>query len=175
MTTRRFPARLAAAIAALAATTLAPLPATAGTPTDSPPDYTSEFMAGYACRDFGLRIDVWEGKSRSKDVRDGHGRLRTIGVSRGGAFRYTNMVTGKQAMSYPQGSVQLTTTYEADGSQKVAFLGSLLLIWFPTDIPAGPSTVFYDPGHVVYTLSPEGVGTLLRSQGRTTDVCAELS
>ena len=140
-----------------------------------PPDFTAQYPAGMACSDFGLQVEVWNGQGKSKDLGDHHGKHRTLNIGRGGAFRYTNMLTGKQASSEPQGTLQLTTTFDADGSQKVTVLGSLLLIWFPTDIPAGPSTTFYDRGLVSFKLSPDGVGTLLKSKGASLDVCAALS
>jgi len=167
-----FAAWLLAATASLAMHS----PAAARSAADpGPPDFSVEFPAGIACSNFVLRLEVWEGQGRTKELKDRNGKLRSLHIGHGGAFRYTNMLTNQQASSQSQGTLQLTTTYEADGSQKVSFLGSVLVIWFPTDIPAGPWTHFYDKGLVAYTLSPDGVGTLVREQGVFTDICAALS
>ena len=168
MNHRHFSACLLAAAAAMVC-----LPAAADD--QGPPDFTAQYPEGMACSNFSLQVEVWNGQGKTKDLGDHNGRHRTLSIGRGGAFRYTNMLTGKQATSESQGTLQLTTTFDADGSQKVNILGSLLLIWFPTDIPAGPSTTFYDRGQVFFKLSPDGVGTLVKSKGASMDVCAALS
>ena len=50
----------------------------------------------------------------------------------------------------------------------------MLLVWFPSDIPAGPWTIL-NSGRAVFSLSPAGVGTLGSVAGDSTDVCAALS
>ncbi|HSI56182.1 MAG TPA: hypothetical protein VLA16_01415 [Ideonella sp.] len=173
MNHRHFAAWLLAAAASLAIQSPAAAARSAADP--GPPDFSAEFPAGIACSNFGLRLEVWEGQGRTKELKDRNGKLRSLHIGHGGSFRYTNMLTDKQASSQSHGTLQLTTTYEVDGSQKISFLGSVLLIWFPTDIPAGPSTTFFDRGLLVYTLSPDGVGTMVRSKGESTDICAALS
>ncbi|MFN8490788.1 MAG: hypothetical protein U0350_24565 [Caldilineaceae bacterium] len=49
-----------------------------------------------------------------------------------------------------------------------------MIILFPTDVPAGPSTTQY-VGQVVYTVDAAGVFTLQQVSGQTTDICAALS
>jgi hypothetical protein len=50
-----------------------------------------------------------------------------------------------------------------------------VLVLYPTDVPAGPSTTLY-VGSVVYTVDLlTGVFTLNAHSGRTTDICAALS
>ena len=52
--------------------------------------------------------------------------------------------------------------------------GHNILILFPTDIPAGPSTTLY-VGRVVFTVDANGVYTLGSTSGRSTDICAALA
>jgi len=50
-----------------------------------------------------------------------------------------------------------------------------VIILFPTDVPAGPSTTLY-VGSVVYTVDrASGVFTVKTHSGTTTDICAALS
>ncbi len=72
-----------------------------------------------------------------------------------------------------QGVQQHIVVYP-DGSQKYTTNGALLLVMFPTDIPAGPSTVYYN-GHSELTITAAGVGTLEKATGHKRDICAELS
>ena len=48
-----------------------------------------------------------------------------------------------------------------------------MLILFPTDVPAGPSTTLH-VGRVVYTIDTNGVFTVQRVSGTSTDICAAL-
>jgi hypothetical protein len=59
------------------------------------------------------------------------------------------------------------TTFQATGKN--------VLILFPTDVPAGPSSTLYT-GRLVYTVdNTTGVFTVVSSSGRTTDLCALVS
>ena len=64
--------------------------------------------------------------------------------------------------------------FNPDGSLLAKSLGHVVLIKFPADIPAGPSTTLY-VGQIVYTLDPAGAWTLESRRGNSTDICAELS
>ena len=67
-------------------------------------------------------------------------------------------------MTTPDGR---TTTFTATGH--------FVLILFPTDVPAGPSTTYY-VGRVVVTIDNlTGVFTLQETRGTATDLCAALS
>ena len=52
--------------------------------------------------------------------------------------------------------------------------GHTILIMFPTDVPAGPSTTLYI-GRVVFTVDPALVATIVSTAGRRVDICAALS
>ena len=54
-------------------------------------------------------------------------------------------------------------------------MGHLVLIMFPSDVPAGPSTTLY-VGRVVFDVdNATGVFTLREARGNATDLCAALS
>ena len=71
------------------------------------------------------------------------------------------------------GSVS-STTLDPDGSSTTRSTGHNVLILFPTDVPAGPSTTLY-VGQVTYEVDAEGIFTITGSSGRTRDLCDELS
>jgi len=56
----------------------------------------------------------------------------------------------------------------------VQLSGHNVLILFPSDIPAGPTTIQYI-GHVEYTVDAQGVFTVTKTTGRQVDICAALS
>jgi WD40 repeat protein len=69
------------------------------------------------------------------------------------------------------------TTLNPDGTWTVAGTGLNTIILFPTDTPAGPSTVLYI-GRIVYTLEQPGVEnifTLQSFKGTSKDICEVLS
>jgi hypothetical protein len=61
-----------------------------------------------------------------------------------------------------------------DGSQTWMMMGHNVLILFPTDVPAGPSTTLY-VGRIVFTVDISGVYTLQSTNGTSVDICAALS
>ena len=70
------------------------------------------------------------------------------------------------------GSVE-KTSLNPDGGFTSMVMGHNVIIFFPTDIPPGPSTTLY-VGRVTYSVDPSGVWTLLSTAGNATDLCAEL-
>ena len=52
--------------------------------------------------------------------------------------------------------------------------GHTIVIMFPTDVPAGPTTTLYT-GRVALRTSPAGVTTIVRESGRALDICAALT
>jgi hypothetical protein len=67
----------------------------------------------------------------------------------------------------------MRTTANDDGTSTVVLTGHWVLILFPTDIPAGPSTTLH-VGRVVYN-DDAGLFTVLEVRGRTTDLCTILA
>lgn len=130
------------------------------------------FNAGEACS-FGLMIEA-RGANPTKTLPDKYGNVRTISAGRGSAFAFTNMATGATLSVAANGSVVQTTT-TPDGMTTVVATGHDLLILFPTDVPAGPSTTLY-VGRVVFTINgTTGVFTLQEARGQATDICAALA
>jgi hypothetical protein len=87
---------------------------------------------------------------------------------------FTNLATGKTLALSSNGSVE-RDTFNADRTiTTVDALGYNVIILFPTDVPAGPSTTLY-VGRVVYTVDAAGVFRIQTHSGPTTDICAALS
>jgi hypothetical protein len=101
-----------------------------------------------------------------------HKNGRVISAGKGFTLTFTNEATGKTVTIRSSGSVQKTTTHP-DGSSTVEITGGNVLILFPSDVPAGPSTKQY-VGRVVYTVDANGVFTVQSTSGTQRDVCAEL-
>ena len=130
--------------------------------------------AGQAC-EFALRIEADTNPNRVvREWRDSDGTLvRTLEAGHAGDVTLVNAETGASLTLEGQGAVN-HTTYNPDGSWTTSLTGNWVLILFPTDIPAGPSTTLY-VGRVTYTSTPTFDFTLVGSSGRQTDLCAELS
>jgi hypothetical protein len=77
-------------------------------------------------------------------------------------------------MALPANGAVSKTVINADGSQTVALSGHNVLILFPTDVAAGPSTTLY-VSHVVFTVNVNGVFTLVSTSGTATNICATVS
>ena len=109
--------------------------------------------AGQACS-FALGIDFGgSGKRVEREFVDAEGNLVRI-------------------LSAGVGS-QLTFTNLSNGTQTVITTGHNVLILFPTDVPAGPSTTLY-VGRVTYTVDANDVFVLQSTSGTATDICAAL-
>ena len=96
-----------------------------------------------------------------------------ISAGTGFDLTFTNTSTGKSLSLRSNGSVT-RTTFHPDGTRSVVSTGHNVLVLFPTDVPAGPSTTLY-VGRVTYDVAPGEVFTLTGASGRTTDVCAAIA
>ena len=152
---------------AFASPTSAPVPA-------DPPDYAVEFPAGWACSNFGLRLEGWSGKGQFRELKDKNGYTRLAFAGQGDAWRLTNLLNGKSISTRNNGASALYKTYLADGSTKVSVRGHALIVWYPTDLPPGPWTSLHS-GQLEYQLSPSGQGSLVSMKGHSTDVCTALN
>ncbi|MHA7264458.1 hypothetical protein ACX80W_14765 [Arthrobacter sp. TMN-37] len=136
-------------------------------------DYSIKLPEGQGCP-FALQIDGTGGNLHVKDFYDKDGdKVRTIQAGKGVFLTYTNLDTGKSISFDTSGSVS-KTTYNPDGTSTVRVSGHNGLIFFPSDVPAGPTTTQYI-GTVVYTVDAAGVFTLISTSGQAVDVCAALS
>ena len=152
---------LAAALAALAI----PVPAQAA------PDFVLVLPAGVAC-EFELEVSGTGGPTVTKEFTDRDGNLvRTLTAGRGTALTFRNVSTDAMVSLESNGSVSHTTIH-ADGSSTVQSTGHNVLILFPTDVPAGPTTTLY-VGRVTYDVAA-GVFSITGSSGQTRDICSEL-
>lgn len=140
----------------------------------NPPDAVIELPAGTACNDFALRIEIRGGNRVFKEFRDKNGEVvRTLSAGKGSALSFTNLSNGATLALKANGAVA-HTRFNRDGSSTVAVTGHNVLILFPTDIPAGPSTTLH-VGRVVYTVDTDGVFTVQKVRGKRTDICAILT
>jgi hypothetical protein len=141
-------------------------------PTD-PPAFTIELPAGLACN-FDLSIEGFGGNRHLKEFTDKNGNVvRTIQAGTGSALRFTNLTTGETFSTKSNGAVA-HIRFNPDGSFTETDTGHNILILFPTDVPAGPSTMLI-VGRVVFTVDINGVFTVLDVSGRTIDICAALT
>jgi hypothetical protein len=136
-------------------------------------DVEFDLPAGQACA-FPLHVVGTGDKRIMREFTDRNGNVvRTLAAGKGFTLTFTNVDTGESLTLPSSGSVQRTTV-NSDGTSTVVSTGHNVLIFFPTDIPAGPSTTLY-VGQVVYTVDASGVFTLQSTSGRTTDLCALLA
>lgn len=98
---------------------------------------------------------------------------RTVAAGTGSTLVFTNLSTGKSLTLKSNGAPQ-QTTINGDGTQTVTAEGHNVVILFPTDSPAGPSTTLI-VGRLVYDVDSAGNSTVESVSGTTTDVCARLA
>jgi hypothetical protein len=136
--------------------------------------FHDEFDPGVACT-FGLAVDGVGGDKRVErtfvDVDGNPVRILSAGV--GSQLTFTNLSNDATIALRANGAVQ-QTVFNADGSATVTSTGHNVLILFPSDVPAGPSTTLY-VGRVVFTVDANGVFTVVSTSGTATDICAALS
>jgi hypothetical protein len=87
--------------------------------------------------------------------------------------RLTNVASGKSIVVKISGPG--TFTFHADGSLSADEKGANLVVFFPTDIPAGPHTYVFT-GHTILAFDAFGNETLVSTTDQHPfDVCAALS
>jgi hypothetical protein len=151
-------------------------------PPPGPPDVEFEFPAGVACADFDLRLEIWNNPDRKepKVFKDENGNVvRILSTGKGNTLAFTNLLTNERLVLKANGANDHVAV-NPDGLETHASTGHNVLILFPTDVPAGPSTTLY-VGRIVFTVdanpnSPTfGLFTLQSTSGNSTDICAALS
>jgi hypothetical protein len=132
------------------------------------------FNAGVACA-FPLTLEGGADTRSVHEFKDADGNLvRLLLAGRGTALTFTNDATGA-SLSLPANGAPWSIVNHPDGTSTYTTMGHLVLIMFPTDDPAGPSTTLY-VGRVVFDVdNTTGVFTLKDSRGTATDLCAALS
>jgi hypothetical protein len=137
----------------------------------APEDYDIYLPAGQGC-EFALGIDVSGGHRIVRDFTDDGNVVRTLTTGKGSDLTFTNDATGDSIALRSNGSVS-DTTYNSDGTRTVVSIGHNVVILFPTDEPAGPSTKLY-VGRLVYTADSADNFVVRSFSGRTTDICERL-
>jgi hypothetical protein len=164
ITFRRSAALLAAVVGALSTAT----PASAAHPVD----FT--LPAGFACPGFDVRIQATPDDRVVKEFTDKSGKVvRSILAGTGSQVTLTNQST-LRSLTLPSNGAVSRTVYNADGTRTVTATGHQVLILFPTDVPAGPSTTLF-VGRVVYTADAFDNFVVQSTSGKTRDLCAELA
>jgi hypothetical protein len=159
-------------VAALALTSALAV-ATAAPASAAAPDFAFRLDPGLGC-DFALGVAGTGDKRIMKTFTDQNGNVvRLLSAGKGFELTFTNLGTGEFIELSSNGSVERTTV-NADGTRTVQVTGHNVVIFFPTDVPAGPSTTLFE-GRLVYTVDAGGVFTLQTSSGPTTDICALLA
>jgi hypothetical protein len=173
---------LSARVARAVAVTLITLGASANQSIAVPPNHASpptqpdviELPAGLACAGFRLRVEIATNPNQVyTEFKDKNGNIvRSLTAGKGNTLTFTNLVTGEKLLVRSNGSV----AHVALGAdfETWTITGHNVLILFPTDVPAGPTTTLY-VGRVVFTVDKAtGVFTLESTSGHATDICASL-
>jgi hypothetical protein len=139
------------------------------------PDAVLCLPAGTACAGFDLQVQASGGEHYvSKQFYNKNGDLlRLLGAGKGVELTFTNLSSGGTLKTPANGSVSHVTP-NPNGSSTLVTTGHFLIIFFPTDVPAGPSTKIYI-GQAVVAIDAYGNYTLLKASGQSTDICAALS
>jgi hypothetical protein len=157
--------RFLSATAACAALTITPMaPANAATQT---------YPAGVAC-DFELRVDATGGPQVNKMFETPDGSVRILSAGAGSDLVFTNLDSGATYSLSGRGTVSWTRV-DAAGSARLTVTGHRVMIYFPTDTPAGPSTTLVVGREDIALDLDTFEFTRLSRTGKTTDICAALS
>ena len=134
---------------------------------------TTNFDAGVAC-EFPLTLVGSEDTRTLHELTDANGNAVTLLTGRGSVVTLTNDDTGATLALQANGAPWRIVN-RPDGTSTYTTMGHLVLIMFPSDVPAGPSTTLY-VGRVVFdVVNATGVFTLREARGKATDLCAALS
>lgn len=141
-------------------------------PKPAPQTFQQIYPAGVACT-FELIVDLVGIPLIPKDTKDKNGNvIRSVIKGKGFALTFTNASTNKK-VSFEATHTETRTVFNPDGTRRVTAKATVLIL-FPTDIPAGPSTTLYE-GRIVYDSTATDDFTLLSTKGKSTDICAALS
>ena len=132
-----------------------------------------DFPAGVACT-FPLDLDAVDNR-KVHEFTDANGNDVQLITGLAGPTTFTNTETGASLAGPARGAVWTIVTTADGRTTTFTATGHFVLVLFPTDVPAGPSTTYY-VGRVVFTIdNSTGVFTLQETSGTATDVCAALS
>ena len=129
--------------------------------------------AGTGCQ-FALHVEAVGGNQQVRPFLDGKGNPVTLIEAGTGTQVTVTNVSNEKELRFRSNGVVTRTVFHEDGTRTVTTTGHLILILFPTDKPAGPSTTLI-VGRVVYDSTPNDDFTVQSITGRTTDLCALLT
>lgn len=155
----------AAAVAALTFTPMAPASA----------DTTvTDYDAGIAC-DFPLRVEaIGDPTVNDKTFEFPDGRVRFLDAGKGSDLVFTNLDTGAKYSLKGNGLANWIRV-DAAGSARITVTGHTVVLYFPTDHPAGPSTTLVVGREDIAVDLATFEFTRLSRTGRTFDICAALT
>ena len=138
------------------------------------PDSTMTYPAGTACS-FPLQIDITGGPTRStrpsKAVTEA---CVSFSAGTGSDLVFTNLSTGATYALKGNGAVSWFRI-DQSGSARITLTGHNIVIYFPSDVPAGPSTTLVVGREDIAVDLATFQFTRLARSGKTTDICAALS
>ena len=135
---------------------------------------TVTFDVGVACS-FPLQIDGADGGPQvNKTFEAPDGSVRILTAGKGSDLVFTNLATGATYTLSGNGAAQWLRV-DAAGSARLTLMGHNVLIYFPTDDPAGPSTTLVVGREDIMVGLETSHFTRLSRTGDTTDICAALT
>jgi hypothetical protein len=139
------------------------------------PDFTWDLPMGIACPTFDLRLEGFVSDQRvSRVFYDKSGNpVRMFAGGKGNTLKFTNLSTNASLTLRTGGSVERTGLGEGGSVVTYSAIGHNVVIMFPTDIPAGPSTKLYI-GRLDFSIDAGGTWTMLSRSGTQFDICAAL-
>jgi hypothetical protein len=140
---------------------------------DAAPDSTVNYDAGTACS-FALQVDVTGGPQVNKTFEAADGSVRFLSAGTGSDLVFTNLATGATYTLSGNGAVSWLRI-DASGSARLTLTGHNVVIYFPTDSPAGPSTTLVVGREEIAVDLTTFQFTRLSRTGNTTDICAALT
>jgi hypothetical protein len=139
---------------------------------DAAPDSTVTYPAGTACS-FPLQVDITGGPQVNKTFEAADGSVRFLSAGTGSDLVFTNLATGATYTLSGNGAVTWLRI-DASGSARLTLTGHNVVIYFPSDNPAGPSTTLVVGREEIAVDLATFQFTRLSRTGATTDICAAL-
>src|SRR5204863_2568658 len=130
---------------------------------------TMNFAAGEACS-FPLQIDITGASQVNKTFEAPDGTMRVLSAGTGSDLVFTNLATGATYSLTGNGAVSWTRV-DASGSARITLTGHNIVIYLPTDDPAGPSTTLVVGREDIAVVLATFQFTRLSRTEKTTDIC----
>jgi len=142
-------------------------------PAGAAPDTPVTYDAGTACS-FPLQVEVTGGPQVNRTFEAAEGSVRFLTAGKGSDLVFTNLTSGATYTLSGNG-VANWQRIDASGSARFTLTGHNIVIYFPTDDPAGPSTTLVVGREDIAVDLTTFQFTRLSRTGKTTDICAALT